>query len=396
MPASRPLPTHFRLGYCTNVHSGTDLATICDRLDEFAAPLAAAMPENESLGVGLWLPASATKQLASPLEVTAFADWLVARRLNPFTINAFPYDNFHLPVVKHRVYQPSWAEAARLEYTVAVAKILAVLLNRTEPNGAVGSISTLPIGWPEGDQPNVVEQAGNNLRKLATELEQIERLTGRRIVVAIEPEPGCLLDRCQDVIDFFSTQLADESQRKYLTVCHDICHSAVMFEDQAETLRRYAEAGLAIGKIQVSSAINVPLEAMKSDQRAAALNQLRQFAEDRYLHQTGCLDQAAAFRLIEDLPQWLAQSEETNDKHIRIHFHVPIFLDRFGELRSTQNDINECWQTMQSSQAPRFTGHWEIETYAWTVMPAAMRTGGLGADIDRELNWFRAMSDWSS
>ena len=46
--------------------------------------------------------------------------------------------------MKHKVYRPTWYEAARLEYTTRLVVILDSLL----PSGVEGSISTLPIAWP--------------------------------------------------------------------------------------------------------------------------------------------------------------------------------------------------------------------------------------------------------
>ncbi len=389
-PGSMPF-SNIQWGYCTNVHPGTDLSTICARLEEFAVPIARKSPPDRKLGVGLWLPATAAQELHSPAKAVEFGKWLSERRLRPFTINGFPYENFHLPVVKHRVYRPTWAEKTRFEYTVLLAEILASLLSSDatgQQESGVGSISTLPIGWPGEDDAAVLDQAGKQLRQLAVELQSIEAKSGRRIVVAIEPEPGCLLDRCSDIVDFFNTQLPEANHRRYLGVCHDVCHSAVMFEEQADTLERYAKAGLLVGKVQVSSAIDVPFLHMAAEERVAAVDQLRSFAEDRYLHQTGCLDSRGHFRLDEDLPNWLDSTASQDDKHLRIHFHVPIFLKRFGALRSTQDDIRACIDAMRSPRAPDFTEHWEVETYAWSVMPNEMRTDGLGADIARELAWF--------
>jgi len=386
MPIEKP-----HIGYCTNVHAGTNMATIRAKLQEFAAPIAANLADSTAkLGVGLWLPFSAATELSIGSGAADFGKWLADRRLNPFTMNGFPFDNFHLPVVKHRVYLPTWGDSRRLDYTRLLARILAVLQSFQPEDSAtsVGSISTLPIGWPSDDDEQEFERAGANLRVLVNELQQIKRDTGRQITVAIEPEPGCLLDRCEDVLDFFAAHLPDANHRRYISVCHDICHSAVMFEEQAETLQRYRVAGITVGKVQVSSAIDVPLFEMQSTERAVATEQLRQFAEDRYLHQTGCLGHDGTFRLVEDLPEWLTSDEGADDKHLRIHFHVPIFLERFGQLRTTRSDISECIAAMQSTNAPTFTGHWEVETYAWTVMPQELRTAGLGTDIAHELKWF--------
>ncbi len=411
-----------RIGYCTNVHAGTDLATIREKLQTYAGAIARSRLHRDTqsgpLGVGLWIPASAAAELIRTDAAEAFARWLGEQHLFPLTVNGFPYDNFHLPVVKHRVYRPAWWESARLEYTVQLAK----LLDRMLPaDGSVGSISTLPLGWPgalgRGDAAEAaadeaasaaidaanVARAGANLRTLAAELQRLEQQTGRRIVVAIEPEPGCMLDRCGDVVRFFDSELPDANHRRYLTVCHDVCHSAVMFESQSEALATYRRAGIAVGKVQISSAIDVPLAEYTPEQRAAAIEQLSQFAEDRYLHQTGVLDASGQLRLVEDLPQWLATAAggaDAADEHLRIHFHVPVFRTALGQLRSTQQAIQECVTAMQSADAPEFTGHYEVETYAWTVLPetvtsesmaAAGELTGLAAGISRELDWFESL-----
>jgi hypothetical protein len=72
-----------------------------------------------------------------------------------------------------------------------------------------------------------------------------------------------------------------------------------------------------------------------------------------------------------------------------VHFHVPIFLERFGHLRTSQDDTLECLRFLNQSQAAEFTGHLEVETYAWTVLPHSMRRRGLSEDIAREIFWLR-------
>ena len=376
-----------QIGYCTNVHAGTDLATIRQRLDEVAVPVAQTLGANERLGIGLWLPNSAALELNSLDKIKSLRDWFAERSFNAFTINGFPYDNFHLPVVKHRVYLPTWADDTRLAYTIRLAKILAGL--HRDSDNSLATISTLPIGWPSANDDEAIKQSGARLRKLAMILGEIETETGVRVVIGIEPEPGCVIDRWQDMTQFFETELPQPLHRKYIGVCHDVCHSAVMFEDQTKVLFGYAGAGIMVAKVQVSSAIDLPLATMQSDERDEAVAQLRSFAEDRYLHQTGCIDATGTFRLVEDLPQWLSSDGVNQDAHVRVHFHVPIFLKSFGQLRSTQGAIGQCVQTLLQTDAPEFTGHWEVETYAWTVMPPEMRASGLAADIARELEWFK-------
>ncbi len=122
-----PFARQNSIGYCTNVHAGTTMDSIRSRLSEFALPLAHKLPANQSLGVGLWLPKSAADELTSDADIQAFGDWLRANRLHAFTMNGFPYDNFHRPVVKHDVYVPIGPTSAVFDYTLRLAQILAAL-----------------------------------------------------------------------------------------------------------------------------------------------------------------------------------------------------------------------------------------------------------------------------
>ena len=185
----------------------------------------------------------------------------------PFTFNGFPYGDFHEKIVKHKVYQPTWAEFARLNYTLQLAKIQHGLL----PPGLDGSISTLPLGWPtagfaktwNATDDSVVTESAKNLHKCAAALDKQFHETGRKIRLAIEPEPGCLIDNCAGVKRFFQDVLLtgdsqqDELIREYIGVCHDVCHSAVMFESQDEAISTYTDAGVRVVKVQVSYAIEV-------------------------------------------------------------------------------------------------------------------------------------------
>ncbi|GAA4467632.1 metabolite traffic protein EboE [Novipirellula rosea] len=382
----------FTVGYCTNVHAGMDLPAIRQNLLQYAVPVQSSLPIDTPLGVGLWLPAQAAGECfdggAKPLR-----QFLDEHRLEAFTINGFPYDNFHQDVVKHRVYQPTWWDLSRLTYTKQLAVILTELLPQTQ---TVGSISTLPIGWASDKvTAEQLEAAAENLRQLAEFLAALEEQTGRRIVVAIEPEPGCILDTSQDIVDWFDKHLDKPMHRRHITVCHDVCHAAVMMESQADVLQRYASAGITIGKVQVSSAIVAEWDAMSLGRRQEAIEQLSKFAEDRYLHQTGRITGDDQFELTEDLPALISRAPASGDpacgdKRWVVHFHVPIFLERFGHLTTSQDEVRDCLRTLLSSDTSiDFTGHLEVETYAWSVLPDAMRKRSLAEDISEEIRWLR-------
>jgi hypothetical protein len=161
-----------------------------------------------------------------------------------------------------------------------------------------------------------------------------------------------------------------------------------MFEEQEDVLRRYHAAGIGVGKIQVSSAVCLPGNVALDGTREEALAQLASFREPRYLHQTVIRKNASTAPVFyEDLPQALTarHSQNTTTAEWRIHFHVPIYLERFGHLHASQQAILQCLQT---ATALDLTHHYEVETYAWTVLPQELQEADLATGIAREMQWF--------
>ncbi|MDZ4852515.1 MAG: metabolite traffic protein EboE [Pirellulaceae bacterium] len=398
-----------KFAYCTNVHAGPDLASVKENLSNFTVKVRELLVAtgtwgaNESLGVGLWLADSAAREVLAGSNLQQLADWLQSHLLLPFTMNGFPQNNFHQPVVKHRVYEPMWWQSDRLDYTKRLIEILDGIL----PPGDTGSISTLPIGWskpkPSLDQ---LRQAARNLKDIAVFLDRLSQNQHRKIVLAIEPEPGCLITDGKSIRNFFEQYLFDDSQRdivaRHITVCHDICHAAVMREEQENEFASYRRQGIRIGKIQVSSAIHVDWSAMTVEQRVDAFEHLSRFAEDRYLHQTTVVDEKGGnFALHEDLPELMESIREPSllAGNWRVHFHVPIFYEKAGPLGTTRNEIQKCLQSVDKiaastgdfSSEPWFTGHYEVETYAWSVLPESHRERSLAEDIASELRFLRSI-----
>jgi hypothetical protein len=192
-----------QVGYCTNVHAGADLAETRRNLQLHAVAVKNSFSPDKEMGIGLWLSANSAEQLLVGDRVGEFADWLGEQGLLPFTLNGFPYGNFHEPVVKHRVYEPTWYEPARLKYTLDLIEIL----DRILPAGIEGSISTLPIGWGNpGPSDEQISVATRQLCQIADRLAELESATGRLIYLCIEPEPGCYLQRSGDIVSFFNAK----------------------------------------------------------------------------------------------------------------------------------------------------------------------------------------------
>ncbi|MCP3905589.1 MAG: metabolite traffic protein EboE [Planctomycetes bacterium] len=374
------------LGYCTNVHAGADWASTRANLLTHATAVKAIVSPEAPMGVGLWLSVDAVSEIVLGKRGGELQDLLEEHGLLAYTLNGFPYGDFHQPIVKRRVYEPDWTDPDRLAYTCNLAAILATLL----APGDEGSVSTLPIGWPAGARDaERMSASATALREVVGHLEKLEETTGRLVHVDLEPEPGCLLQFGADVEAFFGRWFASgadgDRARRYLRVCHDVCHAAVMFEEQEVVLRAYAMAGIRVGKVQLSNAVAVDLETFSADHaRAAALEALSAFGEDRYLHQTTvAFDDEVAF--FEDLPTALADGPRRGQW--RVHYHVPVFVDGFGPLATTQCQLAECIALAPVLSDVR---HYEVETYAWGVLPEALRGDDLAAGIARELEWVRS------
>ena len=228
-----------------------------------------------------------------------------------FTLNGFPQGDFHEPIVKHRVYCPTWWEHARAEYTLDLITALDALL----PTGLEGSISTLPIAWgypaPSREQMML---AAKNLDQVIQTLRAPGGRNGTPDICLSGAGAGV---RCCSAAKMLCGSLRKCCGRSAigrrhsgtLRVCHDICHAAVMFEDQQDVLTRYAAQGIRVGKVQVSSAVCVDFDALGHVEQQQAKQTLASFAEDRYLHQTAIRSASdGEIQFLEDLPQALRKA----------------------------------------------------------------------------------------
>jgi hypothetical protein len=154
-----------------------------------------------------------------------------------------------------------------------------------------------------------------------------------------------------------------------------------MFEDQASMLAAYDGIGVRVGKVQVSSAVRARFD--EGDPEATR-RALERFREDRYLHQTMTLIHGDEPVFFEDLSEALAT--DTCAGEWRVHFHVPIFVERLGPLHTTASEIGALLEVVRDRPEIR---HFEVETYAWDVLPAEHK-GTLAEDIAAELRWLDA------
>ncbi|MDX2526914.1 metabolite traffic protein EboE [Streptomyces europaeiscabiei] len=370
-----PDGTTVHLGYCSNVHQAEDVDGVLAQLTDYAEPVRERLGVDR-LGIGLWLARDVVSELvAVPGVLRRLKDELAARGLETVTLNAFPYAGFHREVVKKDVYLPDWADEARLAHTLDCARVLAALL----PDDAErGSVSTLPLAWRTPWPPDRADTARRALDRLTAGLAGIESDTGRRIRVGFEPEPGCVVETTAQAV----RELRGLDPER-LGVCLDACHLAVQFEEPDAALRRLADAGLPVVKLQASCAVEATDPA-----DPAARAALRRLAEPRFLHQTrtAAEQEAPQVRGVDDLPDALDGGLPTDTGPWRVHFHAPLHADPEPPLRTTADQLSRVLAGLLGG-ASADCDHIEVETYTWSVLPEPPTDlpGGIAA----ELAWAR-------
>ena len=395
------------LTYCANIHPGETLNEVEENLRTYATAVKKQVAPDASMGIGLRLSNRAAEELiGNEARLDGFCSLLENRGLYAFTINGFPYGNFHRQRVKDEVYKPDWRTAERRIYTERLAKILARLL----PDGVEGSISTSPISykpWLENRdaRDDALRAGAGHLAEIAFRLFEQRERSGQLIHIGIEPEPDCLIENTAETVSFFEEWLwmrgasllvrkhglaptqAEDILREHIRLCYDTCHFAVAFESPREALSAFERAGVRLSKIQISAALRVPLDKPDAADRQAARNELVEalepFAESTYLHQVVARSRDGALHRYRDLPDALPCLMSEEAEEWRIHYHVPVFIDRFPHFYSTQKDITATLaQVLRDASCP----HLEIETYTWEVLPDPLKTDIVSC-IVREYAW---------
>lgn len=389
------------LSYCSNIHPGEEWASHFSVLQSSIPEIKAAVCPNEKMGIGLRLANQASIDLSEKSNFDAFKNWLEANDCYVFTMNGFPYGGFHNVVVKDQVHAPDWTTPERTNYTIRSFGLLAQLL----PNHLnEGGISTSPLSyrfwWKTAESlEEATKIATRNMILVVESLIEIKATTGKTLHLDIEPEPDGILENSDEYIDWyknyllpmgieqlvskgFSSEQAIEAIKTHIQLCYDVCHFAVGFEAPQVVIDKLESEGLKIGKIQISSALKVDF----SSDAEEKLRVIAQYNEPTYLHQVVAQRKDGSFQKFPDLTEAIEGFDE-NISSWRVHFHVPLFLENYGVLSSTQSDIVD---TINVHKNKPFTNHLEIETYTWGVLPTEFQVP-LNESIIREINWVKGL-----
>lgn len=352
------------LAYCTNIHpaeSWEETRAVLTRHTLAVRDLVS--PAEGPFAIGLRLSARAARELLAGDQLAHFRDWLEKERCYVFTINGFPYGDFHGTRVKENVYRPDWADPARLEYT----KELLTVLSELAPPETGGSVSTLPGSFKAfGTDDELIR---TNLIELAGFMDALSEVSGRDLHLGLEPEPLGHFENTEETLRFFDRlldQAGDHEQiKRRIGINYDSCHFALQYEDPRSSLGALTAAGLRISKVHLSAAVAL-------DPRVpGSLDSIRRFDEPTYLHQV--IERHPDGRLTRhaDLPDGLAAHAAGSDaEQWRVHFHIPLDAQPDPPLRSTRQHAIDTLAWCR--EHPGACTHFEIETYTWGVLPAEL------------------------
>lgn len=388
----------YHITYCTNIHPGKNWEETFLNLKKFVPQIKQEVSGQKPFGIGLRLSNNASEELGFGDNLLEFQNWLSNNDCYVFTMNGFPYGSFHNSVVKDQVHTPDWTTKERLVYTKRLFEQLKLLL----PKDMDGGISTSPISYKHWFDTNeavdvAFQKGAAHLSEIAEQLYKVEQESGKYLHLDIEPEPDGLIENTQEFVNFYIKYLipigkkhlvskinvseveAENIIKRHITLCYDVCHFSLAFETPAYTFEALDKLGVSVGKIQISAALKVLFEEGKENQ---IWESLERFNEPTYLHQvTEKLN--GTVKVYNDLPIVLEQREQ--HKELRAHFHVPIFLENFDYLNSTQDQIIETLDYIKNKPV---SSHLEVETYTWDVLPASLKLD-LAQSITRELNWLK-------
>lgn len=386
------------LTYCTNIHPGSNWAETFSSLKAYVPLVKKEVANEQAFGLGLRLSNRASEELGLGQRLDEFKVWLRENDVYVFTMNGFPYGNFHDERVKDVVHAPDWTTRERLTYTLRLFAQLAELL----PDGMDGGISTSPITykhWQETEDAKheAFTKGAQHLCEVVRQLHDIERRTGKYLHLDLEPEPDGLIENSDEFLFFFDAYLIPIAQgflveelsisagevmalvKRHITMCYDICHFSLAYEEPKTTFQKLLESGIGIGKIQVSAALKI---LYVEDEIEAIWESLARFDEPTYLHQVTEMIEGRV-HTYNDLP--IVLEERKTFTELRAHFHVPIFLEQFGKLYATQDHILKVTEYLKEKT---ISNHLEIETYTWDVLPKELKRD-LSDSIVREIEWLK-------
>ncbi|MCO5229201.1 MAG: hypothetical protein M9934_13080 [Thermomicrobiales bacterium] len=299
---------------------------------------------------------------------------------------------------KAEVHRPDWRSEERLSFMFPAAN-LATELAQTENFGITTNAFTYR-SWIDPGMPGNWAALTLNLIRIVEHLVRVRDRTGLTIHIDIEAEPGSLLRDTDDIVRYWQEWLiprgaamlsdrmpitdgtAVEAVLRHVRIALDTAHAAVVWDDPVTSLDRLVNAGVQIGRLQVSAALECEIPA-EPGERMALAEMLTVQQSPTLLQQVVAIRDGARY---EDLPDAIAVIDESVGDIWRIHTHAPVIGDGYGLLRTTRS-VTEEWLREIAARSLN-VGLIELRSANWSVVPADDR-GEMAEMIAREAEWVR-------
>ena len=374
----------YHLAYSTNIHPAENFEDTQQNLELYTLGLKQKLIEAQLLdssspfGIGLRLSARVAQELNHPEPIEKFRAWLQQHNCYLFTINGFPYGDFHHVSVKENVYRPDWTTLERQDYTHNLFEILAKL----SPKHTESSVSTLPGSFKKFHaNTDLIQQ---HLIQTALFLEDLSQKHQKDFHLGLEPEPLGHFENTEETLDFFQQLFQSAKADKSLVsqrigVNYDTCHFAIQYDNCAQTLDAFQNESIRLSKFHISNAISL------NPHDHLSLEKITEFDEPTYLHQVIAKFKNGKLQRYLDLDKVLSDPQAQLAEEWRVHFHIPLYQQPTPPLNNTSFHIRQWADYYQKH--PEICSHIELETYTWEVLPSDLKTS-VENQLFHEYQWF--------
>lgn len=306
---------------------------------------------------------------------------------------------------KQQVHHPDWRTEDRLSFMFAATNLMAEVAESDGPELGITTNAFSYRSWLDVDFPGNWAALTLNLVRVVQHLATIRERSGITMHIDLEAEPGSVLRDTDDIVRFWNTWLlhrgaamlsdrmqvtdgtAAEAMLRHVRLALDTAHAAVVWDDAATSLDRFAEIGATIGRLQVSSALEVTIPD-DSASRADMAGHLRAIGSETLLQQVVANRDGDIVARYEDLPDAIAAIDDAAGETWRVHTHAPVLADRYGMWRSTRTSA-AAWLREIAARGID-VGMIELRSANWDVIPADDRAP-VEAMVAREAEWVRAV-----
>lgn len=384
------------------VHAGairpvTSFADIQATVRESLAPINLALGNTSPVGVSVRLSQAALQDPA--LDATNLKALLGEYHLELAGISGVSISGG----AKEQVHHPDWRSEDRLSFMFGATNLMSGIAGEEGPEIGITTNALSHRSWLDIDFPGNWAALTLNIVRVVQHLATIREKTGTTMHIDLEVEPGSVLRDTDDVIRFWNdwlltrgaAMLSDKMQvtdgtavdamNRHIRLALDTAHAAVVGDDAAASLDRLTEAGVGIGRLQVSSALEVTVPG-DGNGRTELLGHLDAIRSEKLLQQVVATRDGDIVQRYDDLPPTVESTSA--GETWRIHTHAPVLADRYGIWRSTREDAAAWVREIVSRGID--VGMIELRSANWDVVPADDR-GEIEEMIAREAEWVRSL-----